>query len=148
MSEMFLVNMRSTLDLVSAMLIAVAAISLVVSTVMIGVITSNSVVERTREIGILRAIGARKKDIRNVFIAETSIIGLCSGLIGILATYILCPVLSVIIKAVTGIGSLLHFHPLHALILVCLSLALTVISGIIPAIMASRKNVVDALRVD
>ena len=148
MSEMFLVNMRSTLDLVSAMLIAVAAISLVVSTVMIGVITSNSVVERTREIGILRAIGARKKDIRNVFIAETSIIGLCSGLIGIFATYILCPVLSVIIKAVTGIGSLLHFHPLHALILVCLSLALTVISGIIPAIMASRKNVVDALRVD
>ena len=148
MSEMFLVNMRSTLDLVSAMLIAVAAISLVVSTVMIGVITSNSVVERTREIGILRAIGARKKDIRNVFIAETSIIGLCSGLIGILVTYILCPVLSVIIKAVTGIGSLLHFHPLHALILVCLSLALTVISGIIPAIMASRKNVVDALRVD
>ena len=148
MSEMFLVNMRSTLDLVSAMLIAVAAISLVVSTVMIGVITSNSVVERTREIGILRAIGARKKDIRNVFIAETSIIGLCSGLIGILVTYILCPVLSAIIKAVSGIGSLLHFHPLHAFILVCLSLALTVISGIIPAIMASRKNVVDALRVD
>jgi len=147
-SEMFLVNMRSTLDLVSAMLIAVAAISLVVSTVMIGVITSNSVVERTREIGILRAIGARKKDIRNVFIAETSIIGLCSGLIGIAVTYILCPILSLIIKAVTGIGSLLHFHPLHAFILVCLSLALTVISGIIPAIMASRKNVVDALRVD
>ena len=145
-SEMFLVNMRSTLDLVSAMLIAVAAISLVVSTVMIGVITSNSVVERTREIGILRAIGARKKDIRNVFIAETSIIGLCSGLIGIAVTYILCPILSLIIKAVTGIGSLLHFH--HAFILVCLSLVLTVISGIIPAIMASRKNVVDALRVD
>ena len=147
-SEMFLVNMRSTLDLVSAMLIAVAAISLVVSTVMIGVITSNSVVERTREIGILRAIGARKKDIRNVFIAETSIIGLCSGLIGIVVTYILCPILSLIIKAVTGIGSLLHFHPLHAFILVCLSLTLTVISGIVPAIMASRKNVVDALRVD
>lgn len=148
MSEMLLVNMRGILDLVSAMLIAVAAISLVVSTVMIGVITSNSVVERTREIGILRAIGARKKDIRNVFIAETSLIGLASGLIGILVTYILCPLISLVIKAVTGIGSLLHFHPLHALILVCLSLVLTVISGIIPAIMASRKNVVDALRVD
>lgn len=148
MSEMLLVNMRGILDLVSAMLIAVAAISLVVSTVMIGVITSNSVVERTREIGILRAIGARKKDIRNVFIAETSLIGLASGLIGILVTYILCPLISIVIKAVTGIGSLLHFHPLHALILVCLSLVLTVISGIIPAIMASRKNVVDALRVD
>lgn len=148
MSEMLLVNMRGILDLVSAMLIAVAAISLVVSTVMIGVITSNSVVERTREIGILRAIGARKKDIRNVFIAETSLIGLASGLIGILVTYVLCPLISLVIKAVTGIGSLLHFHPLHALILVCLSLVLTVISGIIPAIMASRKNVVDALRVD
>ena len=148
MSEMLLVNMHGILDLVSAMLIAVSAIALVVSTVMIGVITSNSVVERTREIGILRAIGARKKDIRNVFIAETSIIGLTSGLIGILVTYILCPIVSVIIKAITGIGSLLHFHPLHAFILVCLSLLLTVISGIIPAIMASRKNVVDALRVD
>lgn len=148
MSEMLLVNMRGILDLVSAMLIAVAAISLVVSTVMIGVITSNSVVERTREIGILRAIGARKQDIRNVFIAETSLIGLASGLIGILVTYVLCPLISLVIKAVTGIGSLLHFHPLHALILVCLSLLLTVISGIIPAIMASRKNVVDALRVD
>lgn len=148
MSEMLLVNMRGILDLVSAMLIAVAAISLVVSTVMIGVITSNSVVERTREIGILRAIGARKKDIRNVFIAETSLIGLASGLFGILVTYVLCPLISLVIKAVTGIGSLLHFHPLHAFILVCLSLVLTVISGIIPAIMASRKNVVDALRVD
>lgn len=148
MSEMLLVNMRGILDLVSAMLIAVAAISLVVSTVMIGVITSNSVVERTREIGILRAIGARKKDIRNVFIAETSLIGLASGHFGILVTYVLCPLISLVIKAVTGIGSLLHFHPLHALILVCLSLLLTVISGIIPAIMASRKNVVDALRVD
>lgn len=148
MSEMLLVNMRGILDLVSAMLIAVAAISLVVSTVMIGVITSNSVVERTREIGILRAIGARKKDIRNVFIAETSLIGLASGLIGILVTYILCPLISLVIKAAAGIGSLLHFHPLHAFILVCLSLLLTVISGIIPAIMASRKNVVDALRVD
>ena len=148
MSEMLLVNMHGILDLVSAMLIAVSAISLVVSTVMIGVITSNSVVERTREIGILRAIGARKKDIRNVFIAETSLIGLASGLIGIIVTYILCPIISLIIKATTGIGSLLHFHPLHAFILVCLSLLLTVISGIIPAIMASRKNVVDALRVD
>lgn len=148
MSEMLLVNMRGILDLVSAMLIAVAAISLVVSTVMIGVITSNSVVERTREIGILRAIGARKQDIRNVFIAETSLIGLASGLFGILVTYVLCPLISLVIKAVTGIGSLLHFHPLHALILVCLSLLLTVISGIIPAIMASRKNVVDALHVD
>ena len=145
---MFLYNVNAILNLVSAMLIAVAAISLVVSTVMIGVITSNSVIERTREIGILRALGARKRDIRNVFLAETSLIGLASGVIGIVLTYILCPLISLIIKAASGIGSLLHFHPLHALILVVLSLALTVISGILPAIGASRKNVVDALRVD
>lgn len=147
-SSMFLYNVNIILDLVSTMLIAVASISLVVSTVMIGVITSNSVIERIREIGILRAIGARKKDIRNVFIAETSLIGLSSGLIGIALTYVLCPIISLIIEAVTGIGSLLHFNPLHAILLVCLSLLLTVISGIIPAISASRKNVVDALRVD
>ncbi len=147
-SAMFLYNITIMIDLVSAMLIAVASISLVVSTVMIGVITSNSVIERIREIGILRAIGARKRDIRNVFIAETAIIGFSSGVIGIVVTYILCPLISLVIKAATGIGSLLHFHPLHALALVAISLLLTVISGIIPAINASRKNVVDALRVE
>ena len=147
-SAMFLYNITIMIDLVSAMLIAVASISLVVSTVMIGVITSNSVIERIREIGILRAIGARKRDIRNVFIAETAIIGFSSGVIGIFVTYILCPLISLVIKAATGIGSLLHFHPLHPLALVAISLLLTVISGIIPAINASRKNVVDSLRVE
>ncbi len=147
-SEMFLTNMSAIVDLVSVLLVAVASISLVVSTVMIGVITSNSVIERIREIGILRAIGARKRDIRHVFIAETALIGLWSGLVGIAITYILCPIISLIIKAITGIGSLLHLHPLHALALVAISLVLTVISGIIPAINASRKNVVDALRVE
>lgn len=147
-SEMFIYNLNLIIDLVSSMLIAVASISLVVSTVMIGVITSNSVIERTREIGILRALGARKRDIRRVFIAETSLIGLAGGLIGIVITYILCPIISLIIGAATGVASLLHFHPLHALLLVVLSFVLTVISGILPAIGASRKNVVDALRVD
>lgn len=147
-SAMFIYNLNVIINLVSIMLIAVASISLVVSTVMIGVITSNSVIERIREIGILRAIGARKIDIRNVFIAETSIIGLCSGLLGIILAYILCPIISAIINAIAGFPNLLHFHPLHALLLVLLSLVLTVISGIIPAISASRKNVVDALRVE
>lgn len=147
-SEMFIYNLNLIIDLVSSMLIAVASISLVVSTVMIGVITSNSVIERTREIGILRALGARKRDIRRVFIAETSLIGLAGGLIGIILTYVLCPIISAIIGAATGVASLLHFHPLHALLLVVLSFVLTVISGILPAISASRKNVVDALRVD
>lgn len=148
MSEMIVYNVTSIIDLVSILLIAVAAISLVVSTVMIGVITSNSVIERTREIGILRALGARKRDIRSVFISETAIIGLSSGIIGIVLTYILCPLISLIIQAVAGVGDLLHFHPLHAFILVLISFVLTVISGIIPAISASRKNVVDALRTE
>lgn len=147
-SEMFIYNLNMIIDLVSVMLIAVASISLVVSTVMIGVITSNSVIERTREIGILRSLGARKLDIRHVFIAETSIIGLCSGIMGIVIAYVLCPIISAIINAVAGFPNLLRFHPLHALLLVVLSLVLTVISGIIPAISASRKNVVDALRVE
>ncbi len=147
-SSMFVYNLQIIIDLVSVLLVAVASIALVVSTVMIGVITSNSVIERTREIGILRSIGARKMDIRHVFIAETSIIGLASGLMGIIIAYIFCPIISAIINLVVGVPDLLHFHPLHAFLLVSLSLVLTVISGIIPAINASRKNVVDALRVE
>ena len=147
-SEMFLENLNSIIGLVSILLIAVASISLVVSTVMIGVITANSVVERTREIGILRSLGARKADIRNVFVAETTIIGLWSGLLGILITYILCPIISAIIGALSGIGGLLMLNPWHAVVLIALSLVLTVLSGVIPAIGASRKNVVEALRVE
>ncbi|MCQ2409291.1 MAG: ABC transporter ATP-binding protein/permease [Clostridia bacterium] len=147
-SEMMVYMLNTTIDLVSVMLIAVACISLVVSTVMIGVITANSVIERIREIGILRALGARKADIRNVFVSETTIIGLFSGILGITLTYVFCPIINVIIEAATGVESLLHFNPLHALILVLLSLVLTVLSGVIPAINASRKNVVEALRVE
>ena len=147
-SEMFLENLNSIVNLVSILLIAVASISLVVSTVMIGVITANSVVERTREIGILRSLGARKADIRNVFVAETTILGLWSGLLGILIAYILCPIISAVIGAISGVGGLLMLNPWHAVVLVALSLVLTVLSGVLPAIGASRKNVVEALRID
>ena len=147
-SKMFLENLNTIVGLVSILLIAVASISLVVSTVMIGVITANSVVERTREIGILRSLGARKADIRNVFVAETTIIGLWSGLLGILITYILCPIISAIIGAISGVGGLLMLNPWHAVVLVALSLVLTVLSGVLPAVGASRKNVVEALRVE
>lgn len=147
-SKMFLENLNTIVGLVSILLIAVASISLVVSTVMIGVITANSVVERTREIGILRSLGARKADIRNVFVAETTIIGLWSGVLGILITYILCPIISAIIGAISGIGGLLMLNPWHAVVLIALSLVLTVLSGVLPAIGASRKNVVEALRVE
>ncbi len=148
MVEMIISNLHMVLNIASTLLIAVAAISLVVSTAMVGVITANSVVERIREIGILRALGARKRDIRNVFVAETSLLGLGSGLLGIIITYILTPIISIIIKFVLDVPNLLVFNPLHALALVVLSLVLTVISGVAPAIMASRKNVVDALRVE
>jgi len=146
--EMTLANLNTIVNLMSLILIAVASISLVVSTVMIGVITSNSVVERTREIGILRSLGARKADIRNVFVAETTILGLWSGLLGVLIAYILCPIISAIIGAVSGVGGLLMLNPWHAAVLIALSLVLTVVSGVIPAIGASRKNVVEALRID
>ena len=142
-SEMFIYNMRIMVDLMTTVLIAVASISLIVSCIMISIITSNSVVERTREIGILRSLGARKKDISRVFDAETSIIGLFSGVIGIAIAYALVPFANFLIGT-----DLLSLNPLHALLLVVLSFALTVLSGLVPSQMAARKNVVDALRIE
>lgn len=142
-TEMFIANMRIMVDLMTTVLIAVASISLIVSCIMISIITSNSVVERTREIGILRSLGARKKDISRVFDAETSIIGLFSGVIGIAIAYALVPFANLLIGT-----DLLSLNPLHALLLVVLSFALTVLSGLVPSQMAARKNVVDALRIE
>ncbi len=142
-TEMFIANMRIMVDLMTTVLIAVASISLIVSCIMISIITSNSVVERTREIGILRSLGARKKDISRVFDAETSIIGLFSGVIGIAIAYALVPFANFLIGT-----DLLSLNPLHALLLVVLSFALTVLSGLVPSQMAARKNVVDALRIE
>ncbi len=142
-TEMFIANMRIMVDLMTTVLIAVASISLIVSCIMISIITSNSVVERTREIGILRSLGARKKDISRVFDAETSIIGLFSGVIGIAIAYALVPLANFLIGT-----DLLSLNPLHALLLVVLSFALTVLSGLVPSQMAARKNVVDALRIE
>lgn len=142
-TEMFIANMRIMVDLMTTVLIAVASISLIVSCIMISIITSNSVVERTREIGILRSLGARKKDISRVFDAETSIIGLFSGVIGIAIAYALVPFANFLIGT-----DLLSLNPLHALLLVVLSFALTVLSGLVPSQAAARKNVVDALRIE
>ncbi len=147
-SEMFIHNMRLMVNLMSYVLIAVASISLIVSCVMISIITSNSVVERTREIGILRSLGARKRDISRVFDAETAIIGSFSGVLGIAIAYALVPLINLIIGNATGIYSLLQFSPIHAVLLIVLSLGLTVISGFIPSQSAANKNVVDALRIE
>ncbi len=139
---------NTILDAITYVLVAFTAISLVVSTVMIGVITYVSVVERTKEIGILRSIGARKRDIRHVFNAETFIIGLCAGLIGILVAYLLQGLINLILTPLTGIVGLAALPVWQAVIMVCISVILTLISGLIPASAAAKKDPVIALRTE
>jgi putative ABC transport system permease protein len=139
---------RSMLDAVTYVLVAFTAISLVVSSVMIGVITYVSVVERTKEIGVLRSLGARKKDIRRLFNAETFLIGLFSGAIGVGFTYLVSVPINLILGSLTGISTLAAL-PLHeGLIMVCVSIVLTLISGLVPAQAAARKDPVIALRTE
>ncbi len=139
---------ETILDAITYVLVAFTGISLVVSTVMIGVITYVSVVERTKEIGILRAIGARKKDIKRVFNAETFIIGLCAGLIGVLVAYLLQIIINVILMALTGIAGLASLQWYSALVMVVISVALTLISGLVPASAAAKRDPVVALRTE
>ena len=136
------------MNAITIVLIAFSAISLVVSSIMIGIITYISVLERTKEIGILRALGARRKDITRVFNAETFIIGLCSGLIGIIITYILLIPTNIILENITDLANIARLNPIHALILIVISLILTLIGGFIPATMASKKDPVIALRTE
>ena len=137
------------IDVISYVLIAFVAISLVVSSIMIGIITNISVLERTKEIGILRAIGASKRDISRVFNAETFIIGLAAGLIGILMTVVLCLPTNAIIQALTGFSNIRATLPVAgAAILVLISMGLTMLAGLIPAKKASRKDPVIALRTE
>ena len=113
---------------------------------MIDIITYVSVVERVKEIGVLRSLGARKQDIRNLFNAETFIIGLAAGLIGIAISYVLCIVISLVLESLTGIGGIASLPALTAFIMVCVSVVLTLISGLIPAQSAAKKDPVIALR--
>ena len=113
---------------------------------MIGVITYVSVVERTKEIGILRAIGARKRGVKRVFNAETFIIGLFAGLIGIGVAYLLQVILNLILKPLTGIANLAALPFVSALIMVIVSVALTLVAGLIPASAAAKRDPVVALR--
>jgi len=139
---------ETMLDAITYVLVAFTAISLVVSSVMIGIITYVSVVERTKEIGVLRSLGARKKDIRNLFNAETFIIGLTSGLFGVGVTYLLSIAINAILGALTGLTTLAALPILSAFIMVCVSVGLTLISGIIPARAAAKKDPVIALRTE
>ena len=140
-------TVTSIINAITYVLVAFVAISLVVSSIMIGVITLISVQERTREIGILRAIGASKRDVSVMFNAETVIIGFSSGLIGVVTTYLLCFPISAVMQSVSGIHSIRAVLPLPAAAaLVAISILLTLISGLIPSRSAARKDPVVALR--
>ena len=142
-------SVTTIINAITYVLIAFVAISLVVSSIMIGVITLISVQERTKEIGILRAIGASKRNVSGMFNAETVMIGFAAGLLGVLITYLLCIPINLILHALTGIGNLDAVLPLPAaIILVVISVVLTLIAGIIPSRSAAKKDPVVALRTE
>ena len=141
--------LKNLISIISYVLIAFASISLVVSSIMIGIITYVSVIERTKEIGVLRSLGARKKDISRVFNAETMIIGFMSGIIGVAISYLLCPIINLIVNGkISVIKNIANFNPLHAVLLIAISMILTLISGSIPSKIASKKNPVECLRTE
>lgn len=142
-------SITTIINAITYVLIAFVAVSLIVSSIMIGVITLISVQERTKEIGILRAIGASKKNVSSMFNAETVIIGFTSGLLGVLITYVLCVPINAILHHVTGLNNLSAYLPVPvAVILVIISVCLTLISGIIPSRSAAKKDPVVALRTE
>lgn len=138
----------SIMDAITIVLIAFSSISLIVSSIMIAIITYISVLERTKEIGILRALGARRKDIKRVFNAETFLIGLSSGVLGILIAYILTIPTNIIIENLSGLANVAKLNIVHAIILIIINIILTLIGGAIPSRMASKKDPVIALRTE
>lgn len=139
-------SVTTIVNVISYVLIAFVSISLVVSSIMIGIITYISVLERTKEIGILRSIGASKRDISRVFNAETLLVGLVAGAIGIGVTLLLLIPINLIIRHLSGISGLAALPPVGGLILVLISMFLTFIAGLIPSRFAARRNPVEALR--
>ena len=139
-------SITTIIHAISYVLIAFVSISLVVSSIMIGIITYISVLERTKEIGILRSIGASKHDVSRVFNAETLIVGLAAGLIGIGLTVLLCIPASIIIEHFTQIPNMAVLPWQAGIILVAISMILTLISGLIPSKLAAKKDPVEALR--
>lgn len=138
----------SIMDAITIVLIAFSAISLIVSSIMIGIIMYISVLERTKEIGILRSLGARKKDISRVFNAETFIIGMSSGILGIIITRLLLIPANQVLYNLTDLKNVAVLNPIHAIILILVSLVLTLIGGALPAKIASKKDPVIALRTE
>lgn len=136
------------MDAITIVLIAFSSIALIVSSIMVGIITYTSVLERTKEIGILRALGARKKDIRRVFNAEVLIIGFSSGLLGIVIARILIFPINNVIEELSDLAGVAKLNPIHAVTLIIISVILTSIGGMIPARIASKKDPVIALRTE
>ena len=141
-------SVSTIINAISYVLIAFVAISLVVSSIMIGIITYISVLERTKEIGILRSIGASKKDVSRVFNAETVIVGFVAGMIGIIITLLLNIPINIIIKNITDISGMSKLPVSGGVALVVISIILTFIAGLIPARVASKKDPVIALRTE
>lgn len=139
-------SVTSVVNIISYVLIAFVSVSLIVSSIMIGIITYISVLERTKEIGILRSIGASKKDITRVFNAETFIIGLISGVLGILITLVLNVPISMVVKNMTGVSHIAKLPVNGAVFLILIDLVLTILAGLIPSKIASKKDPVEALR--
>lgn len=141
-------SVTSIIDVISYVLIAFVSVSLIVSSIMIGIITYISVLERIKEIGILRSIGASKKDISRVFNAETLIVGATSGLLGIGITILICIPANILIKSIAGVSNIASLPIVGGAILVLISIILTVIAGLIPSKLAAKKDPVEALRTE
>ncbi len=136
------------MDAVTYVLIAFAGISLVTSMIMIGIITYTSVLERTKEIGVLKALGARKKDITRVFDAETCILGIASGTLGVFIAYLSTFPINSLLYNLTDLKNVAQLNPVHGLTLIIVSTILTMIGGHIPAKIAAKKDAAIALRAD
>lgn len=148
LSETITSMTNGIMDAITVVLVAFSAISLVVSSIMIGIITYISVLERTKEIGILRAIGARKKDITRVFNAETFIIGLISGGLGLIIAYLLTFPINKVLYKLTELENVACLKATHCIVLLLISIILTLIGGFIPAKLAAKKDPVEALRTE
>ena len=146
--EIIMSAIGTAIDAISYVLIAFTSVSLVVSSIMIGIITYVSVIERTKEIGILRSVGARRKDIKRVFTAEAMIIGFVAGLFGVIVTALLTIPINIILASLTDVYGIAHINPLHALILIAISTFLTFIAGTAPSNIAAKKDPVEALRTE
>lgn len=134
------------MDAITYVLVAFAGISLVTSMIMIAIITYTSVLERTKEIGILKALGARKKDITRVFDAETFILGVGSGALGVVIAWLLTFPINIVLKSITDLSNVAHLNPVHGIVLIIISTVLTMLGGHIPARMAAKKDAATALR--